>query len=355
MPRVLLLLLLSMGCVSSSAGVNPDSGNGGGSGGGSGGGGRDAGRMTFDAGPYMSGCKADTECPTGMICEGCTGGVFSCVPGCRDDAACKAFQLCNHDVACATCPCPSGFCEQNPCLDLDNDGYVQACDNDRTVCAGKKQCDCDDLNAEVKPGAKEICSDNKDNDCDNKWDRSDEECQTCANLKPACGNNFQCSIGNELCSARCCVSCPAPVIPTCLAGELQQVAVDTATGCRAYSCAPMKTCTNTYDPVCGENGITFRNPCMANNVTARVVHRGTCRQGEGMECAFPGAELACGNENAGLYCRDACPNCTKPTFRCTQVGACVDQGDCPAGLKLACDGGTAAFTCVNNQCVGSCG
>ena len=42
-----------------------------------------------------------------------------------------------------------------------------------------------------------------------------------------------------------------------------------------------------------------------------------------------GTRANCGS---GQYCRDACPACDADVRQCTRVGACVVDGDCPAGI-----------------------
>ena len=167
----MVMVVFSAGCAKWVPPVHTDGGEGGG-------------------GP-RSGCRSDTECPAGMVCEGCGSGEFSCVPGCRADGQCKAHQLCLGPVACATCPCPPGWCEPDPCLDLDNDGYVQSCDKN-VVCAGKQLCDCNDFNANVNPGRTEVCSNGIDDNCDGKYEWNDPACGYCPGGHGKCSTNFSC-------------------------------------------------------------------------------------------------------------------------------------------------------------------
>jgi len=53
-------------------------------------------------------CQQDTDCPSGQVCEQCTGEKC-CTPGCHSDAQCPTGQHCKQ-VQCIRAPCPS-MCE----------------------------------------------------------------------------------------------------------------------------------------------------------------------------------------------------------------------------------------------------
>ena len=70
--------------------------------------------------------------------------------------------------------------------DTDGDGIGNACDNDNIDNDGDgytpKEGDCDDSDADICPGAIEICDDGIDNDCDEDIDCADDDCTD----DPAC-------------------------------------------------------------------------------------------------------------------------------------------------------------------------
>lgn len=307
-----------------------------------------------------TGCLTDSQCPEGMVCEGCSSGEFSCVPGCRTDAQCKTNFLCLGPVACKTCPCPPGWCEPDPCLDFDNDGYAQSCDKN-AVCAGKKLCDCNDRNAAVNPGKAEVCNNGVDDNCDGKYEWEDPVCGNCPGGQNKCTTTFSCnSIGSLFCSNGCCTQCPTLAPPLCPTGKcLESGGVNPATGCsNGGVCVNCGNCPENYSPVCGVNGATFANDCHAQLANVAILHSGACLKGENVSCQnFPiGSTLGCGTKG-DLYCREACPQCGgMGQSRCTKLGACAWDGDCPAGqASLTCtDGGVALERCVNHLCVADC-
>ncbi|MGI5861850.1 MAG: putative metal-binding motif-containing protein [Myxococcales bacterium] len=294
-------------------------------------------------------CVIDADCPDGMVCELSAGCLEPriCVPGCHESSQCSGGAECVLPP-CFTCPCP-GWCEQVPgCVDADNDGYVADC-----IYGGcpnvRGYCDCDDQNPRVFPGASEVCGDGIDQDCD---DLVDEGCG-CAS-GDTCFQALDCVAGVELCAEGCCIDCPALAPPACQPGECVYPGGINLDGCPMGGiCAPCCFCPATIDPVCGVNYATYQSECEAACAGVEVLHRGPCLRSEGLGCGWPGApQPQCPPDT---YCRDTCPMCGAMLARCTKLGACEWDWDCPAGLTPPpCGAGPGRWACVGNTCVFSC-
>ncbi|MBD3310360.1 hypothetical protein GF351_04020 [Candidatus Woesearchaeota archaeon] len=113
-------------------------------------------QATYD--DYCSGCPA--------VLQGSCLTEYYCDPQDPDDQA-KAITL--------QCPntCENGACQEGACADEDLDGFSP----DGGDCG---KVDCDDGDADIFPGAEEICDDSYDNDCDSLFDSDDPDCN------PAC-------------------------------------------------------------------------------------------------------------------------------------------------------------------------
>ncbi len=118
-----------------------------------------------DAGCFH--CQTAGDCDDGNPCtqQACVEGrcAYTNRPGpCDDGNACTVNDACF-----------GGICTGDP-LDADGDGYTDA------ACGGE---DCDDVRAEVHPGAREAlptdpsCVDGEDNDCDGLTDDEEIACQ----------------------------------------------------------------------------------------------------------------------------------------------------------------------------------
>ena len=104
------------------------------------------------------------------------------------------------------------------------------------------------------------------------------------------------------------------------------------------ACESSPSCVRTATPfpVCGTDYVSYRNPGFAACACAGVLHNGNCLANEGASCS-------------GAMC-SAGQTCRMSTLRCTQIGACLDASDCPAGLT-GTDGGAPPTRCVDHACV----
>jgi hypothetical protein len=291
-----------------------------------------------------SGCAVDDDCGPGLLCETCGDGVFTCVPGCRTDAACGANMRCSHQVQCTTCPCPSGWCELDPCRDFDGDGFAAALTG---TCPGKQLGDCNDSSPVVRPGGLERCANGIDDDCDGRTDARDDGCRASCPGTRFCATALSCGLTGH-CTEGCCEACPTVVEPTCGAGECAiELGVD-VDGCRKTpACRPCaSSCPTDGGPVCGRNYATYVNACHALHAGTTVMHDGACAYGEGARCA----QDAPGDCWYQQFCREL-----DGEKHCTQLGVCTTAADCRHLTPSSCgDAGVATWACTQERCAASC-
>jgi hypothetical protein len=236
---------------------------------------------------------------------GATGGALSVSASC-DNALCTEAE--------SPCPTLSELgCEATRC-----DGELKRDDQ------GCLTCDCQ---------SGRVCG----------ADRSDGPSGTC--ILPACDCTQ--APGAEICGAdgqtwpsTCAAHCagvpvalpdacdvPCPDLQGCDAPCKGLRALSATTGCPTCECAPATpesaedcaACSLDESPVCGADGVTYRNRCVARCAGARLLYRAACVEG----CRRPpeGCTLDC---PYGLRLGDACTLCD-----CAPAPSpgCVDAGD----------------------------
>lgn len=298
-----------------------------------------------DAGPppRASSCAGDVDCPVGMLCESCGDGSMSCVPGCRTDAQCGQNMICSHQVQCLSCPCPSGYCDLDPCRDLDGDGFAAA---QNGTCPGKQVGDCNDAVAATHPGGHERCANGQDDDCDGRTDARDDECRdVCSAGFGFCATSLYCGT-QRYCDRGCCEPCAPVEDPVCDGGLCLLPGGLDGNGCFAPSvCGECQACSLNYEPVCGRNFATYTNACLAHAAGTEVMHTGECSRGEGFTCEGVG----------DCYYNQFCRN-FGGELRCARIGTCSVDADCAAVTSVvSCgDAGVASWICREDRCATVC-
>jgi len=194
---------------------------------------------------------SDAFCDDGLECNGrekCDV-LRGCIPGeiYRD---CDDNDPCTMDICVEGDPGVAPHCEHAP-LDRDGDGHIDI------HCPGGD--DCNDMSDRAYPGARELCFDTIDNDCDGKVDSLDEDC----------------SLTNDSCSN------PKEIFP----GELLEWFTTGATGDIDSSCD-----SQTYSDVAFSFELTGRSDVMIT-VT-------------GKDDFYPyvAIQSECGNNSTTIYC-----------------------------------------------------
>jgi hypothetical protein len=291
-------------------------------------------------------CSTSTECGTGNTCtyeDPFCGGVKKCLPGCLADSDCAQGDFC----ALADCgPCCPGVCVQGPkpCQSDYECPSGEVCESG-AGCQGPKSCvpGCHDQHG---CQANETCVQNACLTC--PCPGQCEQTSACSGNEPTCSTTLDCEWTLSYCTTGCCLMCPIYDMQPCPANQCAFSNGVNQNGCpNSPICASCCACPNVVDPVCGLNYQTYGNSCEAQCAGTTVLHVGECLPFEGLDCGFWGPDpYPCGT---GEYCRDACPMCDMIWMRCTKLGSCVFDWDCPlaAGDPPTCS--NATWTCQSDH------
>lgn len=290
-------------------------------------------------------CTNNAQCPSGQ----CTGGV--CTSTCGNGVV-DAGEQCDDgnnrdgDACSARCAitctagnqCPSGQCASGTCVPLCGNGTVNSgeqCDDGNTVdtdacsnlclinCSSNGQC----ASGQCLGGHCVLCGDNKrqsTEECDDGNTRDNDGCsRTCRTERgwqclPMDGDSCHCPMGNAWDAA------------------LQKCVVQPGTTCGAAG-----------GLVCGCDGRTYPNTCVAGLAGIKQVTNGDCGGSASSRTGSVGSASSAGGDPY------ACPSPASCDVALASGRCMMREFVCPAGQQLitirACGAGTCAGDCM--QCV----
>lgn len=325
------------------------------------------------------GCEVDDECDDGVFCNGreycndagvCAG---SGAPDCDDGAACttdgcdEAIDACvyipdhrscdngrvcdgrEQCVAWTGCidgdpidcddgdECTVDRCvdEEGGCLyfrrDRDGDGYPDG------ECGGP---DCDDFREDINPGAREICGDRVDNDCNGRADCADEVCFgtpgcDCVPEPEICddGDDNDCDRLVDCEDREDCADHPRCETIECTGAD----DCDDGRFCNGPEMCAGGRCIPGRPPICDDGVDCTRDSC--DEATAGCVFRvieGFCEPGERCDAVRGCVREGCTSDR----------ECDNGRY-CDGEERCLDDGTCSLGAVVRC---IDTFDCTMDFC-----
>ena len=271
--------------------------------------------------------------------DDCQGGDVRCLQNCTDNdldgfgagSGCLgpdcndtnptinpwASEICGDNVD-QDCNGADMQCPAAPCTDQDRDGFGVGAN-----CVGN---DCNDRDPTVNPGARDIPSDDVDQDCDGRI-----IVETCANREPACSAMHH------------------ALSPTCV--DRDQDGYGEGTGCLGTDCddtdprvnsGRTEVCSNGKDDDCADDG---DRACFSMGGGGQCVDN----DGDGFGLGgCPRGNLDCDDNNQAIHpdarelCNGVDDNCNNTVDECLRRGqVCDDGGQCVGLAGAPCRDDTA--------------
>lgn len=266
----------------------------------------------------QTGCKSDAECQSGYHCEfpvyAAQGGAAIPVQVCKSDAECPEGVKCLfYDCADASdCMGGGGYCDTNASVTGVCVQNSPTCDSLGGKCfpltSGGVQCPAGWVVPVLPPyGAYPMCGDGAG-------------CCVPGSTDPTCKTDADCA--DYVDPTR---SSTSPITYVCINGKCQY-----DPGC---------ACTTEYAPICGTDGQTWGNECVAKCAGVGVAYQGACKT----SCQ---AYDAAGNCLCGGVAGFTCPSDMMCVYNSDTCSGPDCMGTCQCGEGMVyCDPSTSQMVC----------
>ncbi len=303
-------------------------------------------------GECETGCTSDEDCENGQVCRD-----GECVDPVQE--LCREFGGECWPMSSVGQACPDGW----EVLELPYLPPTSVCGVGFECCTPVDPCLCPDLWAPVCGEDGFTYANECEADCAGVGIAYDGECMECR-ADSDCPDGYVCSSDGtcQYVEPASCADYGGECFPLdantqgCPEGYYAMDATIPLCGLGGICCLPEDPCScpENWDPVCGEDGVTYSNRCMAECENVRIAYEGECILEE--QCLDMGGECL-PYDSTGMACPDGWEEISLSSVRICEAGyaCCVpdvqDCALCPRLWEPVCgiDGQT-----YSNECMATC-